>query len=137
MLDVVCDHAARCPDEARLRRCLTAALAGEGRTAGEITVVLTGHDDVLELNRAYLGHDYVTDVLSFWLGSDDGDGPVVGEVYVDLDTAAERCTEFSASFDDEAIRYAVHGLLHLCGHDDGTPEEKAEMHAREDRYLAA
>lgn len=136
MIELVCDHPSRTVDEGRLQRCLEAVAVGEGRTAEDVTVVLTGHDDVLDLNRAYLGHDYVTDVLSFWLGADDGAGPLIGEVYVDLDTAAERCAEFGASFEDEAARYAIHGLLHLCGYDDATPEEKSAMHALETRYLA-
>lgn len=135
MIEVLCDHPERCPDTDRLHRRLEAVLAGEGRTAAEVTVVLAARADVLDLNRAYLGHDFPTDVLSFWLGADDGTGPVEGEVYVDLDTAQQRCAEFGASFEDEVARYAIHGVLHLCGYDDATPAQKAVMHAREDRYL--
>lgn len=67
----------------------------------------------------------------------DGEGPVVeGEVYVDLDTAAERHQEFDASFEEEVHRYVVHGVLHLCGYDDATESGAAEMRRRENRYLA-
>ena len=124
MIEIVEDHPSLRTDVARLQRRLEAALAGEGREAGDVTVVLAARADVLDLNRAYLDHDYATDVLSFWLGADDGSGPVEGEVYVDLDTAQERCVEFGATFDDEVARYALHGLLHLCGYDDATPELK-------------
>ncbi len=96
------------------------------------------HAAVLALNRRHLGHDYLTDVLSFSLvDEDDPPGAVEGEVYVDLDTAAERCAEFGATFEQEAARYAVHGLLHLIGYDDATAEGRAAMRACEDRYLCA
>ncbi|MCA0269548.1 MAG: rRNA maturation RNase YbeY [Bacteroidetes bacterium] len=136
---IVVDHPTRTLDHARLSRALDALLAGEGRTVEDVTVVLTDHATVRELNVAYLDHDYDTDVLSFWLGDGDADGPNVpleGEVYVDLDTAAERCAEFGTDYEAEAIRYALHGVLHLCGYDDATPDEKAAMHRLEDRYLA-
>jgi len=136
---IVVDHPTRTLDHARLSRALDALLAGEGRTVEDVTVVLTDHATVRELNVAYLDHDYDTDVLSFWLGDGDADDPNVpleGEVYVDLDTAAERCAEFGTDYEAEAIRYALHGVLHLCGYDDATPDEKAAMHRLEDRYLA-
>lgn len=137
--DLALDHPTRTVDEARLLRALQALATGEGRTVRDVTVVLTDHPTVRELNVAYLDHDYDTDVLSFWLGDDDApdDAPLEGEVYVDLDTAAERCAEFGTDYEAEAVRYALHGVLHLCGYDDATPDEKAAMHRLEDRYLAA
>lgn len=128
-------HPTRRLDEARLERLLRHVLAAEGASWESVDVILADHATVLELNRTYLGHDYLTDVLSFPLHA-EGE-PVSGEVYVDLDTAAERHAEFGVTFEEEARRYAVHGLLHLLGYDDATPEERAAMHALEDRYLAA
>ena len=143
-IEIAQEHPTRRLDEARVRRALAALLDGEGRVAEDVTVVLDGHATVRQLNVDFLGHDYDTDVLSFWLGDDPPEGesapedaPLEGEVYVDLDTAAERCAEFGTSFDDEALRYLLHGMLHLCGYDDSTLHEKAEMHRLEDRYLVA
>ncbi len=123
-------------DEARLLRVLEAVLAGEDAQLVELAVILTDHDEVLALNQAYLDHDYLTDVLSFSLG-DGTSGVVEGEVYVDLDTAMERHAEFDATFEQEAVRYCIHGLLHLVGYDDTTPAERAVMQAREELYLHA
>lgn len=124
-------------DAAALERLARRVVEGEGGTLRTLTVILADHETVLDLNRTYLDHDYHTDVLSFSLADDDAPGVVDGEVYVDLDTAAERHAEFGASFDDEVARYVVHGLLHLLGYDDATDAGKAAMHALEDRYLAA
>lgn len=101
----------------------------------QLTLVLAGHDIVLDLNQRFLKHDYVTDVLAFDYA--DQDGVVEGEIYVDLDTASERCAEFDTDFEREALRYVVHGLLHLLGYSDKTPSGKARMRDLEDRYLAA
>ena len=49
---------------------------------------------------------------------------VDGEVYVDLDTAAERAPEFGVTMAHEALRYVAHGVLHLCGYDDATEADR-------------
>ncbi|MDX1531742.1 MAG: rRNA maturation RNase YbeY, partial [Rhodothermales bacterium] len=121
-----------------LERLLRRAAAAEGFTVRYLGVVLTDHAAVHALNRDFLGHDYETDVVSFPLDEAAVAERVVdGEVYVDLDTAAERAPEFGADFEEEARRYALHGLLHLMGYDDATDAERAAMRAREDRHLGS
>ena len=126
-------------DTLRLDEALVIALvrhtcAEEGASIDDLGVVLSDHATVLELNKTYLSHDYITDVLSFPLNDPDGTA-VDGEIYVDLDTALERHAEFGVTFQAEACRYIVHGLLHLLGYDDGTPAEKNTMRMKEDQYL--
>ncbi|MEM9996307.1 MAG: rRNA maturation RNase YbeY [Bacteroidota bacterium] len=131
-------HPTRALDDTTVRATVTRVLNGEGFTVRDISIVLADHATVLDLNRAWLDHDYTTDVLSFNLDEDVlAEGFVEGEVYVDLDTAAERAPEFGTTFETEALRYVIHGVLHLVGYDDATPEQKATMHALEDRYLAS
>jgi rRNA maturation RNase YbeY len=127
-------HPERHLDDEPLRTVLETILTEEDCSLGSVTVVLTDHESVLQLNRDYLDHDYLTDVLSFDLS--DGPERVEGEIYVDLDTAAERHVEFETTFEQEVHRYAAHGLLHLIGYDDGTPEGQANMRRLEDRYLS-
>jgi rRNA maturation RNase YbeY len=151
-LSIENDHPSRQLDEATLRALIRHVLDAEGATLVHLSLVLTNHEMVRRFNESYLDHAYNTDVLSFSLrgpdpasesaqGDDsdaDADGPVVeGEVYVDLDTAAERHEEFDTSFEQEAYRYVVHGVLHLIGYDDATETEQATMHEKEDQYLSA
>lgn len=143
-LSITHDHPSRQLSDARIRAGVRALVAGEGATVADLGIVLTDHDTVHRLNREYLSHDYRTDVLSFSLRSpadptdaDDGTVEIEGEVYVDLDTAAERCSEFDASFEEEALRYVLHGVLHLVGYEDATDASHAEMQSLEDRYLQA
>lgn len=134
MIDVVLDHPHLSIPPDRLSHLLLSAARDEGAAIDDLSVILTGHETVLELNQAYLEHDFHTDVLAFDLSDEDG-GPITGEIYVDLDTAFERHSEFDASFDDEAARYALHGLLHLVGYRDEDEESVQRIRALEDAYL--
>jgi probable rRNA maturation factor len=44
--------------------------------------------------------------------------------------------EYNQEFSKELMRVMVHALLHLCGHKDKTPDEKKNIRALEDKYLA-
>lgn len=137
MVEIHQEHPTLRLDEDRVRAVVEAVCAGEGVRLASLSVVLGGHRLVHDLNRQWLGHDYETDVVSFVLDEDaQARGEIDGEVYVDLDTAAERAPEFGATMAHEARRYVVHGLLHLVGHDDATEAQRTAMRALEDRYLA-
>jgi probable rRNA maturation factor len=133
-VDISLDHPTRTVDVGALESLLLKAAEAEGATIAYLGVILTDHETVLDLNREYLEHDYLTDVLSFSL-NEGTTSEIDGEVYVDLDTAAERCTEFGASFELETARYCLHGMLHLLGYDDATDEQRAAMRLREDQLL--
>lgn len=124
-------------DTRALRSLIRLAASSEGYELGDVSVVLGDHELVLDLNRQYLEHDYLTDVLAFNYSESADTQRIEGEIYVDLDTASERCTEFEVTFEEEVSRYVIHGLLHLMGYEDHTPEGKAAMHVLEDRYLKA
>jgi len=137
-------HSSRHLDEEVLHQTIHHVLSEEEATLVHLSVVLADHERVRRLNQSYLDHDYNTDVLSFSLR--DGPGPVSpdapenaveGEVYVDLDTAAERHEEFDTSSEREAYRYVIHGLLHLMGYDDATSEGQETMRQKENQYLDA
>ncbi len=121
-------------DSTRLTRLAENVLEAERATWAEIGIVLTRHDRLRTLNRDFLNHDFNTDVLSFMV--EESDAGIEGEVYVDLETAVERHDEFGSTIEEEIERYVVHGLLHLVGYTDDTPEKKKEMNELESRYLA-
>lgn len=132
-LDVVVSHTADLPDENSVRHLVDAVLDGEHIRWASIGIILADHAIVTELNKTWLSHDYDTDVLSFVV--DHTPEGLEGEVYVDTETARERHAEFQTSVTTEVMRYIVHGLLHLAGHDDQTAEGARLMRALEDRYL--
>ena len=130
------DHPSLSLDEAVLEKLIRYVVEAEEASLVYLSVVLSDHETVRRLNQSYLDHDYNTDVLSFSLREDDEAANVEGEVYVDLDTAAERHEEFDTTFEMEAYRYVVHGVLHLLGYDDATEEGQETMRTKEDRYLS-
>ena len=131
-------HETRRLDGETVRAVVQAVCAGEGVEIASVGIVLGDHALVHDLNREWLGHDYETDVVSFVLDEDaQARGVLDGEVYVDLDTAAERAPEFGVTPEHEALRYVAHGVLHLAGHDDATDAQRAAMRTLEDRALDA
>jgi len=118
-----------------MRTLLRLVAAGEQARIEALSVVFTDHRTVEQLNRRHLRRAYRTDVIAFDLRVHPGDGPVDGEIYVDLDTAAERAPEFRVNYTDEVRRYTVHGLLHLIGYRDDTDAGKQQMRKLEDHYL--
>ena len=130
-------HAQRQLDAAAVEAAIEAVCAGEGVRIRDLSVVLADRETVWAVNREWLAHDYPTDVVSFVLDeAAQAHGEIDGEIYVDLDMAAERAGEFGVTPEHEALRYVVHGLLHLAGHDDATDDQRAAMRQLEDRYLA-
>lgn len=122
------------PDHKRLLAIVDSVFDGEGLSWRAISVVLTDHATVLELNSRWLDHDFHTDVISFLL--EENPEAIEGEVYVDVETAMERHEEFDSSLRSEIERYVVHGLLHIVGYDDETDQERLQMRRLEDKYLA-
>lgn len=132
-LSVELDHDHLSVDTSLCRRALAHVFESEGVPIEQVTLVLCDHKTVRSLNRDYLNHDFETDVLAFRY-SESGSA-IEGEIYVDLDMALERHAEFDASFEVEALRYAIHGALHLAGHSDTTYSTKRAIQALENRYL--
>ena len=135
-ISVFHEHGSLRLDTEAVRSVAVRVAGGEGVRWTEVGIILGDHALVRELNREWLGHDWDTDVVSFLLDEEgQARGEIEGEVYVDLDTAQETAPEHGATFEIEALRYVVHGLLHLAGHDDATDEDRAAMRDLEDRYL--
>lgn len=101
---------------------------------GEVLVVLTDDNAVRDLNNRYRGIDRSTDVLSFDLSDDDG---AAGEVYISLPIADRQAASYGVDTATEVCRLAIHGMLHLVGHDDQTEEDEARMARETEHYLGA
>lgn len=105
----------------------------EGYKAGKINYIFCDDQYLLKVNRDFLDHDYYTDVITF----DYVKGKTVsGEIFVSLPRISENADLLKSNFLDELHRVLAHGMLHLCGYKDKTPEEQEEMTARENHYLA-
>jgi probable rRNA maturation factor len=121
-------------DAGELARLARAVLAGEGVSRASVSISLVDDATIHALNRRHLGHDWPTDVITFPLSA-PGDEELSGELVLSAEMALKTAGASGIDPQDELALYLVHGLLHLCGHDDQTPEQAAAMRRREDEVL--
>jgi probable rRNA maturation factor len=111
------------PDQ--LRPAVAATLDAAGVGDGHLAVELVDAARIQELNRDHRGKDAPTDVLAFPV---DGTGPTAGPRELgDVAICPEHCSDLTEA--------AVHGVLHLCGHDHETDD--GEMLVLQRRILDA
>jgi rRNA maturation RNase YbeY len=99
-----------------------------------VEVVYVDADTIAEINKTYLEHDYVTDIITFRL--DEGDNKAIeGTIYCCVSRIIEQAIEFSQDLNMEFARIATHGFLHLSGMDDKDEASKDAMTRAEDEIL--
>ena len=120
-------------DERKVTRWIKAVAADYGFAVGNINYIFCSDERELEVNRQFLGHDYYTDIITF-----DYSTPSVlnGDIFISLDTVRSNAEQLGIDFDTELLRILIHGVLHLTGQGDKTPETKAQMTAKEEKALA-
>jgi rRNA maturation RNase YbeY len=98
-----------------------------------IEVNIVNSKIVLELNKLYLKHNYKTDILTFNYSS--AETVLEGEIYISIDDALENSKRFKNSLNEELKRLIIHGILHLIGYNDNSPNQKKRMKEMEDKSL--
>lgn len=114
-----------------LERAALAVLGQSGDPDRDVTIVLVDDDRIRALNRDFLDHDTVTDVLAFPADEPDPETGrrYLGDVVISPRRAAEQAGEGSHSVEAELQLLVVHGVLHLLGHDHTKKGEKERMWA--------
>lgn len=105
----------------------------EGKIYGDVSFVITSDENVLIINKEFLNHDFYTDVITFDYCEND---VVNGEIYISIDTVRKNSEIYNVRLLNEVFRVMIHGVLHLCGYDDKTDEQKIIMRQNEDKWLA-
>lgn len=118
-----------------VRRAVLHALRDAGVGGAEISVTCLDDDAIRTMNRDYLGHDRPTDVIAFSLG--DEVGVVLGDVYLGVEQARRHAEELGVPLPEEIVRLAIHGTLHLLGHDHPPGSERlgSPMFVLQERLL--
>jgi probable rRNA maturation factor len=119
-----------------IARGVREALVAEGAREGEVSVTFLGDEEMGSMNREYFGKDRPTDVIAFAL-HEEGQ-PVLGDIYVGYDEARRQASELSIPVDEELLRLAIHGALHILGHRHPEGEERvgSEMFRRQEELLS-
>ena len=102
------------------------------RHVGDINFIFVDDEEILRVNREFIGHDYYTDHIGF----DYSQGTTIsGDIYIGIDTVRTNSEKLGYEYDEELHRVIIHGVLHLCGVDDKGPGERSIMEAAEDKAL--
>lgn len=104
----------------------------EIKKLGNINIIFCSDNYILDVNVKYLGHDYFTDIITFDYCVKN---ILSGDLFISIDTVRDNAEFYKTEFNDELNRVIVHGLLHLIGYDDHTPEEQKIMREKENYYL--
>ena len=91
----------------------------------ELSIVFVGEKRMRNLNRKYLDHDHVTDVITF----------TEGEIVICPAVAKRNAKRHGNSIEREMVLYVVHGILHLCGYDDHKPADVKRMRQKEQQIM--
>ncbi len=114
-------------------RWLSAVASSEGKRLCDLSIVFCSDSYLLDINKRFLQHDYYTDIITF----DYCEGErVSGDLLISVDSVRANSLLYDSVFADELDRVMVHGLLHLLGYDDHTPDDIAIMRSKEDHYVA-
>ena len=137
--------------EQLVRRAAEAAIAesafpqlATGARPVELSVRLSGDDDVRKLNAQWRGKDKATNVLSFPMAESDdltsaklADAELLlGDIILARGVCEAEAADKGVSVEDHATHLVVHGTLHLLGYDHHDDDEAADMEAREVRALS-
>lgn len=99
---------------------------------GELAIVLCGDKEILDCNKTFLKHDYLTDIITF----DYREGKKInGELFLGVNTIKENAKTYKTKTQDEVKRVIIHGVLHIIGFGDKKKKEQKEMTKQEDLAL--
>ena len=133
----------RLPQPARFKAHLTQVLQILGISRGQWAISLVRDRAMVPLHEQTMQLPTTTDVLTFNLSDSTSSNPRSARFLLDLDTvicvdeAKRQATARGHAVEKEILLYAIHSLLHVCGHDDLTPSDATRMHRREDVILRA
>ena len=116
----------------RVKSWLAALAEHHNRTLGDVSIVSCSDEELLTYNRQYLDHDTYTDIITF----DHTEGVTLsGDLLISFERVHENAENHGVVFQEELRRVMAHGVLHLAGFKDKTPEDATAMRQAEDHAL--
>lgn len=116
----------------KLTHWISRVVEEENQKPGEITYVFCDDEYLFALNKKFLNHDTLTDIITF----DNNVGEYVnGDIFISVDRVKENATNYNTTFLNELHRVMIHGIFHLCGYKDKKDRESKIMRSKEDDAL--
>lgn len=105
----------------------------EGFRINDLNYIFCSDQYLHKINLEYLNHDTYTDIITF--DNSEDENAIEGDIFVSIDRIKDNAISLETQFDEEIKRVIVHGLLHLCGYDDHSAEDKSEMRRLESEFI--
>ncbi len=115
-----------------IKNWIKSVIISEKKKVGDIGFIFCSDEHLLQMNKQYLQHDYFTDVITFDYSEKN---LISGDIFISIDRVKENANTFDCTIEYELHRIMVHGVLHLIGFDDTSPEKKEKMTSKENEYL--
>ena len=120
-------------DETLLKKWINLVVTNHKKRLGKITYLFCSDEKIYQTNVRFLNHNTYTDIITFDYVEND---LISGDIIISIDRVEENARVFNVSFEQELQRVIIHGLLHLLGFKDKSPEDEAMMRRKEDESLA-
>ncbi len=119
-------------DESLYSDWISKVINSEIKNEGEINFIFCNDDYLLEINKQYLKHDTLTDIISFdySVGNE-----LHGDIFISVERVRENALDFDVDFQQELNRVMAHGVLHYCGYRDKNIDDKKLMRLKEEEKM--
>ncbi|GAB4131018.1 MAG: rRNA maturation RNase YbeY [Bacteroidia bacterium] len=117
-----------------LRNWLITVARKHKKTIDTINYIFVSDEYLYKMNVQFLNHKSLTDIITFQY-SDTDSKQISGDIYISIDRVRDNASIFKTGFTNELHRVLSHGLLHLCGYKDKTPQEEKRMRILEEKAL--
>lgn len=111
---------------------INAVILSEEKELGEVSYIFCDDEYLLEINKQYLNHDTLTDIISFDYTEDN---IISGDIFISLERVRDNAADLNTTFDEELKRVMIHGILHYCGYKDKSAKEELLMRSKEDEKI--
>ena len=109
------------------------AIKSLGFSLESLSFVFCDDEYLKKINSKYLNHNYYTDVVTFDYSKKK---EIKGDIFISIERVKENAIDYKVSFNEELFRVIIHGVLHLCGFNDNTVEEKTLIRSKENEFLS-
>lgn len=122
------------PKRKELKQFLLSHAKSQSREINYLQYVFCADQYLLELNKKFLNHNYLTDIITFPYSNKLVD-PITADIYISVDRVRENSSILNISFNEELLRVIFHGYLHLIGMKDKSEEQRKLMRVSEENLI--
>ena len=132
MIDFVYNTDFRLANKEIFSRWLISVANDEGYLIDTLVFLFVDDNEILEMNKKFLKHDYYTDVITF---GDLKGKKISGDIAISIERVLDNSKIYGVEFEDELKRVMVHGLLHIMGYSDKASDDKSVMSQKENKAM--